>query len=555
MSQGFAKASVSLSSMTLDSLILTSLTASLPVVSDASKYLVSLAYTGATSFRKNLGLETDDSPTHAGLTLTAFSGAVIATAGVLSAGTLAATLGGTGQTVYAVGDLLYAPTTTTLGKLADVAAGAYLRSGGVSTAPLWSTLILPNAATVFRLPVATSANTIGELAAVGATGEYLAGVTGAIPVWATLNQAAVAGLTTASSPAFAGLTLTAFSGVLKATAGVLSGSAVHSDLGSIGANDHHNAITLDVNAETLLSLSTQALGLDTQTANYVFAGPATAPAAVPTFRALVDADIPDTITLTNITQVTNRSHTSLSDIGTLSHATIDTYLDQAVKQASSPVFASVNALTLTAAAVGFTIAGGTTSKTLTVDETVALSAKAPLISPSFTTPALGTPASGTLTSCTGLPAAGVVGTAAVVADVIKGDGTAGRVFRSVNITVDDGTTAAHIKCTTGQIWNGDVHAQSDEFAANETSPDGFWSLDDSGSVLRLLDAGLTGNAIGVLAATLKTNLTGITLMISLSLSGGIFAQIRNATTGAYLDITTLVDTGSFSFIVFYVTSE
>lgn len=111
--------------------------------------------------------------------------------------------GGTNLTSYAVGDLLYASATTTLAKLADVAAGSYLRSGGITTAPLWSTLILPNAATAFRLPVATSINTIGELAASGATGEYLAGVTGAIPAWATLNQAAIAGLTTVSSPAFA----------------------------------------------------------------------------------------------------------------------------------------------------------------------------------------------------------------------------------------------------------------------------------------------------------------------------------------------------------------
>ncbi|OGR94526.1 MAG: hypothetical protein A2V88_05835 [Elusimicrobia bacterium RBG_16_66_12] len=75
-----------------------------------------------------------------------------------------ATQGGTGQTVYAVGDLLYAATTTTLGKLADVAAGSYLRSGGVSTAPVWSTLILPNAATQYRIPYATATNTWGESA-------------------------------------------------------------------------------------------------------------------------------------------------------------------------------------------------------------------------------------------------------------------------------------------------------------------------------------------------------------------------------------------------------
>lgn len=45
---------------------------------------------------------------------------------------------------------------------------------------------------------------------------------------------------------------------------------------------------------------------------------------------------------------------------------------------------TINALTLTAEAVGFTIAGGTTSKTLTVDEDATLSTKAPKASPVFT---------------------------------------------------------------------------------------------------------------------------------------------------------------------------
>jgi len=60
----------------------------------------------------------------------------------------------------------------------------------------------------------------------------------------------------------------------------------------------HDAVTLSASADTLLSLSTQELGLDTQTANRVFSGPATGDPAVPTFRALVDADIPDDITIT-----------------------------------------------------------------------------------------------------------------------------------------------------------------------------------------------------------------------------------------------------------------
>lgn len=49
--------------------------------------------------------------------------------------TILATKGGTGQTSYAVGDLLYASTTTALSKLADVATGNALISGGVGVAP------------------------------------------------------------------------------------------------------------------------------------------------------------------------------------------------------------------------------------------------------------------------------------------------------------------------------------------------------------------------------------------------------------------------------------
>ena len=59
------------------------------------------------------------------------------TAGTWNASTVAAAYGGTGQSTYAVGDILYAGTTTTLSKLADVAVGNALISGGVSSAPSW----------------------------------------------------------------------------------------------------------------------------------------------------------------------------------------------------------------------------------------------------------------------------------------------------------------------------------------------------------------------------------------------------------------------------------
>jgi hypothetical protein len=54
----------------------------------------------------------------------------------LAAGVLTGTTGG--LTTFAVGDLLYADTATTLARLADVAVGSVLVSGGVGVAPAWS---------------------------------------------------------------------------------------------------------------------------------------------------------------------------------------------------------------------------------------------------------------------------------------------------------------------------------------------------------------------------------------------------------------------------------
>lgn len=82
------------------------------------------------------------------------SGGPIATAGTFTlSGTLVAANGGTGQSSYAVGDLLYASTTSALSKLADVAIGNALLSGGVGVAPSWGKIGLTTHVTG-TLPVA-----------------------------------------------------------------------------------------------------------------------------------------------------------------------------------------------------------------------------------------------------------------------------------------------------------------------------------------------------------------------------------------------------------------
>lgn len=142
-----------------------------------------------------------------------------ATTGAVSlAGTLGAGYGGTGIASYAIGDLLYASGATTLSKLPDVSAGSFLRSGGVNTAPAWSTLVLPNSATTGDILYASGSNTVGNLADV-ATGQVLtSGGVGAAPAYSanptvssvvlkgstsgttTVKPAAVAGTTTITLP-------------------------------------------------------------------------------------------------------------------------------------------------------------------------------------------------------------------------------------------------------------------------------------------------------------------------------------------------------------------
>jgi hypothetical protein len=103
--------------------------------------------------------------------------------------TVTAAKGGTGQTTYTVGDILYASAATTLSKLSDVAAGSYLRSGGVSAAPVWSTLTLPNAATTGDLLQASASNTISSLTAVATGNALISGGVGAASSWGKIGLA------------------------------------------------------------------------------------------------------------------------------------------------------------------------------------------------------------------------------------------------------------------------------------------------------------------------------------------------------------------------------
>lgn len=141
------------------------------------------------------------------------TGQTIVSAGAAAApawGTLPAVGGGTGITSYAIGDLVYASTTTALSKLADVATGNALISGGVGVAPAYGKIGLTTHVSG-TLPVANGGTGVttstGSGAVVLGTGPTITG--------AALNG--TLGATTAST--VAATTVTATTSVLSSGSG------------------------------------------------------------------------------------------------------------------------------------------------------------------------------------------------------------------------------------------------------------------------------------------------------------------------------------------------
>jgi hypothetical protein len=108
------------------------------------------------------------------------AGRAVSAASLTLTTALTAANGGTGQLSYTVGDLLYASTTTALSKLADVATGNALISGGVGVAPSWGKIALTTHVSGV-LPVAnggTNASSASITAFNNITGYTASGATG-----------------------------------------------------------------------------------------------------------------------------------------------------------------------------------------------------------------------------------------------------------------------------------------------------------------------------------------------------------------------------------------
>jgi hypothetical protein len=160
-----------------------------------------------------------------GLTLT---GGPITTTGTLTlGGTLVVASGGTNVASYTIGDILYASATTTLSKLADVATGSAIISGGVATAPAWGKIGLATHVSG-TLPVANGGTnatsfTNGQLLIGNTTGNTLTPATLTAGTGVTITNGT--GTITISSSSSGG-TVTSVNGSGGTTGLTLTGGAI-----------------------------------------------------------------------------------------------------------------------------------------------------------------------------------------------------------------------------------------------------------------------------------------------------------------------------------------
>ena len=141
---------------------------------------------------------------------TGLTPATATTGAVTLAGTLGAGYGGTGLNTYVIGDILYSSGTTALSRLADVATGNALISGGVATAPSWGKIGLTTHVSG-TLPIAnggtnaTATPTAGAVAygtgsayaftSAGTVGQVLTSAGAGMPTWTTAGTGTVTSVT------------------------------------------------------------------------------------------------------------------------------------------------------------------------------------------------------------------------------------------------------------------------------------------------------------------------------------------------------------------------
>lgn len=189
---------------------------------------------------------------------TGFTPSTATTGAITLAGTLVAANGGTGQSTYAVGDLLYASTTSALSKLADVATGNSLISGGVGVAPSWGKIGLTTHVSG-TLPTANGGTNLTTFTSGGAVYATSTSVltTGTLP--------ATAGGTGNASFAVGDLLYASTTTALSKLADVATGNALIS--GGVGVAPSYGKIGLTTHVSGTLPIANGGTALTTTPTN------------------------------------------------------------------------------------------------------------------------------------------------------------------------------------------------------------------------------------------------------------------------------------------------
>jgi len=213
-----------------------------------------------------------------------------------SSGTMPVNQGGTNLTSYAVGDILYASGATTIGKLADVAAGQPLLSGGVATAPAYAGYTLSGtAAQTYTFPSTSATLARTDAANTFAGTQTFSALTASKPVFTDSSKVLTSSGTLGVDQG--GTNLTSY------TAGDLLYASGATTLSKLAKGTAYQTLQMNSGAtapawasgETLLSATTISLGADGNTT--IFTVPA-GRTAVLTRAYLVAAADAGTSTLT-----------------------------------------------------------------------------------------------------------------------------------------------------------------------------------------------------------------------------------------------------------------